>query len=398
MIEGKNPKLQKFYNATNKLLCGMAATRIKCRLSRDIDAAKQQEEKQKDFAQQIEDEYRQLEEQKKKEELENAESDNENVDMKPIKEPEAKRTDEIVKEPLESIPDKLPKEQVEDKVIERPEGKNEARSKIDLNNLKTFNMAMSDDEDENKYEGIQKESISWPKDTTITNVFTRIILYPVNLLLYLTVPTPRVAKDKEPNYLPLVFTMSLVWMAVFAYFITWWLVTLSLSFDLPFLILPMFILPAGLFLRDFPHWIEFGKKIKILEERAKSDAEIAAKERADELKKSGSTLRESKSLFSTKEDKPEYKEYIPEFYSGPIFTFTMGTSLTWLVYTLIQGAIELTSAGIYLQILLLTGIMLAKIVMVIISGFTCPKWLFYAHMVIYAVYLALVLLIEFTVN
>ena len=87
-------------------------------------------------------------------------------------------------------------------------------------------------------------------------------------------PIPRVQKDKEPNYLPLVYSLYLIWAAIFAFLITWWLVELSVAFDIPFLILPMFVLPAGLFLRDFPEWLKFRKRIKNLKKKLQEDEEL----------------------------------------------------------------------------------------------------------------------------
>ena len=394
-MAGTKTKLCKWYSATNKLLCGIVVNRIKARIERDMAASAKKEEREKRYLQETEEGQQDMIPDNNIIASENPPilasenvlpSDNfppsdrpgmDNVDAAMSSHPE------ISKEP----------EGLNERVNSKGEEIQQVKDRIELDKLRSLKLTQSESEDEDNFADLQKESISWPKHPGFWNKVARVILYPVNLMLYFTIPTPRIARDKEPNYLPLIFTLCLIWMGIFAYLITWWLVALSIAFDLPFLVLPMFLLPAGLFLRDFPHWLEFRKRIVQLENKAKADAEKSSE---DDKKKSSST-RQFYDKSTTKSDQTEYKERIPEYYSGPIFTFTMGTSLTWLLYTLIQGKIKLTSDRIFEQILLLAGIVISKIILIVISGFTTPKWLFYAHMVIYSIYLIIVLVIEFTV-
>ena len=172
-----------------------------------------------------------------------------------------------------------------------------------------------------------------------------------------------------------------------------WLLDRSGSFNVPVLILPIVVLPAGFLLKDLPEWLEFKKKIQIVKTRMEKE-ELLEKESSEGYKKRGSSLRKSLDKESVRSGSKASKEKIHDQYTGPIFTFTVGTSLVWVIYTLIKGTIKLTSDVIYIQLLLLMSVMILKIIMSAVARFGTPRWLFYGHLIVYFAYLAAVLFIE----
>ncbi len=362
--------LRKFYSCTNKILTALAVRKAIGILDRQNLAKTKAIDKENQVAQEIEEESKHILERSA---VPDVPGPGRSIQASGFAPEPGREGEQNVSERANSKADDM-----------------QIKEKIDLAKIKSFKLYQSDsdffDEDENP----QKESVGWPKEPGFWNKVRRVLLFPVNLTLYLTIPTPRIAKEKEPNYLPLIFTVCIIWMGIFSFFITWWLVSLSMAFNLPFLILPMFVLPGGLFLRDFPHWMEFRRKIVKLQNKQKAEEE---KNQADHESHKSSTIGPGE-RGSVRSEPGERKERIPEFYSGPIFTFTMGTSLTWLIYTLINGDILLISTSIYIQLLLLMAVIVVKLIVFVISGFSTPHWLFYFHIFAYVAYLVLVIFIE----
>lgn len=369
-VHEKKPELKKFYEATNKLLAGIVGNRMKNKIDRTVAATTRRPDGENAFARENEEEFKENQLKLKSQKNDNKSKDGDVSENREI--------------------DRVSEGEGEEGVRQRNEP-SVIKERISISKMKSIKAGPFEDE-EPETESIQVKSIGWPKHASFIQKLEHIILYPVNVLLYFTMPTPRVAKEGERNYLPLIYMLCLIWAAGFAFIITWWLVDLSVAFDIPFLILPMFVLPAGLFLRDITNWLKFRTKIQELKQRLKEEESIE-KEQAEE-KKGNHQIRRNFDRASTNTDKKKAKERIIDQYSGPIFTFTMGTSFFWLIYTLIKGEIVLTSEVIYIQLLILMGLMVIKIIMSIVSGFSAPRWMFFAHIILYIVYLATVLTVE----
>eukprot|EP00826_Nyctotherus_ovalis_P048184 TRINITY_DN5645_c0_g1_i8.p1 TRINITY_DN5645_c0_g1~~TRINITY_DN5645_c0_g1_i8.p1 ORF type:complete len:512 (-),score=151.48 TRINITY_DN5645_c0_g1_i8:120-1655(-) len=377
-VHEKKPELKKFYEATNKLLAGIVGNRMKSKIDRTVAATTKRADGENAFARENEEEFKEnLLKLRSEKSVKSQKNDNKSNDGNASESREIDKMSEVDREGEEGV-----RQRNEPSVI---------KERISISKMKSIK-AGPFEEEEPETESIQVRSIGWPKHASFIQKVEHIILYPVNVLLYFTMPIPRVAKEGERNYLPLIYMLCLIWAAGFAFIITWWLVDLSVAFDIPFLILPMFVLPAGLFLRDITNWLKFRTKIQELKQRLKEEESIE-KEQAEE-KKGNHQIRRNFDRASTNTDKKKAKERIIDQYSGPIFTFTMGTSFFWLIYTLIKGEIVLTSEVIYIQLLILMGLMVIKIIMSIVSGFSAPRWMFFAHIILYVVYLATVLTVE----
>eukprot|EP01022_Parablepharisma_sp_SALTPOND_P032083 TRINITY_DN827_c0_g1_i2.p1 TRINITY_DN827_c0_g1~~TRINITY_DN827_c0_g1_i2.p1 ORF type:complete len:1944 (+),score=85.16 TRINITY_DN827_c0_g1_i2:3283-9114(+) len=368
-IDGLNPKLGKFYNATNKILCALAHKKLREQIERAT----------------YNDSYK-----------------NSKVSISDTK------SDELVREynkPDEGeykiYPVETARRQFAEPVppTDRLNSKTPDLGTVEQTEIQRYRMIKSISSDTEYYDGtmnMQWRSLVWPKkESWFWNVFY-VVMLPISALLYISIPNPRIPRGEEFNKLPLVYFVCLVWMGIFSYFVTWWLASLSLAFEISFLILPMIILPLGLLLRDFPHWLEFDRKIALLKKRLKGEAEL--KEKVDLLEAIGKNdkyAEELKTLLAELELRP-HKEVILEHYSGPIFSLTIGSSITWLVYTIVKGDINLYSNSIWIQLLLLMSVILVKLVFITRAKFKTPRSLFYTHLVIYASYISLVMVVEYT--
>jgi len=357
-VEGSRPKLWKFYNATNKMLCSLMHRKLRYQIKRvTYDPTAPMDEA--------------------------SIIDIENAEFVPKVIPKAS-TKKVY--PIDVNPEAVIDDIQDEKVIER-------RRKLEL--LKLMHL---EDEDQKYYikaANMQWKSLVWPSDGGFFRKAFYLIVLPIRAAFYLTLPTPRIPLEDEFNKLPLIYLISLVWMSIFAYFLSWWIVSVSVAYDIPFLILPMILLPLGLLLRDFPHWIQFKRRVDAL--RRKLEYEVELKDRINYLKSAGIDEKHTadlEKLVSELALQP-HKEVIRENYSGPIFSFTLGSSSTWLIYNIVKGSIDLTSSNTWLQVLLLMTVIILKLIFIVKFKFRTSLTLFFIHLGIYICYFFLVIICEY---
>lgn len=73
--------------------------------------------------------------------------------------------------------------------------------------------------DEAEHEAHEPLDISWPKGS-IGKQISYICLFPIMIVLYLTLPDTRTARGKK--FFIWGFVGSILWIAVFSYFMVWW--------------------------------------------------------------------------------------------------------------------------------------------------------------------------------
>jgi len=370
-IEGTNPKLVKLYNATNKILCSNANKKLRSLLLRQqtsLNSSKLLKVSSADT---------------KVSELinkENVKIEDSNIKIYPA--------DSVRKR----LPDtSSPSEKIND-------SKDNDYNPVDLADIKHFKIlkaVASDNEYIEEEKNMQWNSLVWPKNETLFWKIFYVVMLPISAALYITIPNPRVPRNDEICKLIVTYGICFLWMGFFSFFITWWLVSLSIAFDTPFQLLPMIIQPLGLLLRDFPHWLEFKTRVDLLKKRI--DGEMELREKVNLMEAIGRNdhyTEELKNILSDLEAKP-HKEVIIEHYSGPTFSLTVGSSITWLIFTLLKGDIILYSHGIWIQLLLLMSLIIIKLVFIVKAKFKTPISLFYEHVIIYCCYFVCVLLIEY---
>lgn len=357
-VEGSRPKLWKLYNATNKILCALTHRKLRYQIKRttyDPTAPM--------------DEHSQVEEYK--------------IVFVSKMAPEGSSKKVV---PASAEPEIVMEDIHDDKAAER-------QKELELTKI----MHLEDDNKEyySKTVNMQWKSLVWPKEAGFWGKLFYLIVLPIRALFYLTVPNPRIPVEDEFNQLPLIYLISFVWMGIFAYCLSWWIVSVSVAYDIPFLILPMIVLPLGLLLRDFPHWTHFKHRIDVL--KRKLEYEVELKDRVNYLKATGLEEKhtvELERLLNELVLQP-HKEFIEENYSGPIFSFTLGSSSTWLIYTIVKGSIDLTSNNTWIQILLLMGVIVFKLIFIIRFKFKSSMTLFFIHLGIYICYFVLVIVCEY---
>jgi len=100
--------------------------------------------------------------------------------------------------------------------------------------------------------------ISCPKDKC--GIFWYIVFMPLTHLQYITIPDPM--SKRNENYYPLSLFMSIIWILIYSYIIVWFTYDVTVALDLKFSVIPMFIYPFGVSLRDRKKFEDFHKMIK----------------------------------------------------------------------------------------------------------------------------------------
>ena len=172
-----------------------------------------------------------------------------------------------------------------------------------------------------------------------------IISFPIRGICYVTIPDPEV--ERKQNITPVIFFICLLWVGLFSYFITWWLLSLTVAFNIEFLDFQMIILPIGLLIRDMPVFFHF----------------------REETNKCKEELEKDKIDFDKIPD--ERKVKIPESYSNNIFQIAVGSSIPWLIKALVSGDIQTSKKSTYVQFLLLFSAIFFKFIVYIILSFEC---------------------------
>ncbi|KAJ9471390.1 Sodium/potassium/calcium exchanger Nckx30C [Diplonema papillatum] len=93
---------------------------------------------------------------------------------------------------------------------------------------------------------------------SVKGKFAFIFFYPLNFALWLTVPNCKLEAKKK--YYPAAFFLSIVWIAVFAYFMVWWAEVSSKTLDIPSEVMGFTILAAGTSVPDLITSVIVAKK------------------------------------------------------------------------------------------------------------------------------------------
>lgn len=104
----------------------------------------------------------------------------------------------------------------------------------------------------NKALNKDKYSIAWPKGWK--NRVAYLFKMPLTHSQAITIPFP--SKGHE-SYYPLTLLMAILWIWLFSYLICWFTYSVTKAFDLHFSIIPMFIYPFGISLRDIKKFTDF---------------------------------------------------------------------------------------------------------------------------------------------
>jgi len=127
-------------------------------------------------------------------------------------------------------------------------------------------------------ETINKEdvNINCPRDGSIISVIKYIIQMPLTHSQFLTIPSP--LSKRNDNYYPLTLVMSVLWIWVYTWIIVWWTYDCTVyAFDNFFSLIPMFLFPLGVMLRDIKKFDDFRVALKVFRQEL-PDQEISLAE------------------------------------------------------------------------------------------------------------------------
>ena len=102
-----------------------------------------------------------------------------------------------------------------------------------------------------------------------------IFLMPLTHTQYLTIPSP--LSKINSNYYPLTLLISSVWIFAYAFVIVWFTYDITDAIGMPFSIIPMFIYPFCVIMRDIKKYVDFNAALDVFERELK-DQELSLAE------------------------------------------------------------------------------------------------------------------------
>ncbi len=381
LVEGAyKEKFPKLYSCMNKIVCGCACKALKQRIERHLFA---QSKTQQDAERSENDVVREREEDSKQHGTEVTPRSGLLFDERRFHGDTTLRGLGNGESTMRAVPARMVNSTIEDKAIGGPNGKL-MKETIDLSKLRS--QQFSDTESEKKEIDVdtKQDSITWPSERSWMSKGVFLLLLPMSLICYVTIPSARVPAQGESSLLALTYLISMMWLAFLAFLLSWWMASLSIALETHLLIIPFLVVPVGQLLRSFSRWAVLRSRISRLK-KVSGDF--------DDLKDS-SFKRESKD--ATQKTKTEaHKELLTEKYVGQIFLYTFWAGLMLLIVTTVSGNIDLETNRNWIKLLVLMVTFLIKGGLIIKAGFGTTLWLALVHLGLYCLYLIVVIIIEY---
>mmetsp|Transcript_10168 Transcript_10168/g.17139 ORF Transcript_10168/g.17139 Transcript_10168/m.17139 type:complete len:236 (-) Transcript_10168:72-779(-) len=208
-------------------------------------------------------------------------------------------------------------------------------------------------------ETINKEAFSIDFPETLKGRLWYIFLIPLTHTQYITVPSP--LSKRNDNYYPLTLFMSTLWIFAYAYVIVWFTYVITKALGLKFSIIPMFIYPFGVSVRDVKKFTDFRLALNVF-----------------------------------REELPDQEISLAESYSPQIFQMTGLAGLAWWLNITITGnQVKFYNDTIKFQIPLLIIVVAIKYMLLVYNGFKTKRRMFKANIINYLVYVIVVLIIDY---
>lgn len=204
----------------------------------------------------------------------------------------------------------------------------------------------------------ERNKIAWPSGRRARIVY--LLLMPLTHLQYITIPNP-MRRGKE-NLYPITLLMSMAWIWAYSFLIVWFTFDVTVTFQFNFNVLPMFLYPFGIALRDYKKKVNLEQAIEAFEH------EIS-----------------------------DQKMSLAETFSGPIFQITGLMGVTWLLYISLQSKdyISFQNESIQYQMPMLIIVVLIKYMILGCKRFKTSKKLFYVNLGCYLTFLCVIVLIDY---
>jgi len=110
-------------------------------------------------------------------------------------------------------------------------------------------------------ETINKEAYSIEFPSGWKNIIWYVFVLPHTHLQYVSIPSP--LSKRNSNYYPLTIFFGVIWIALYCFIIVWFTYDLTKAFNMPYSILPMFLYPFGISLRDKKKFDDFAIAIAV---------------------------------------------------------------------------------------------------------------------------------------
>ncbi|XP_026119685.1 sodium/potassium/calcium exchanger 2-like isoform X3 [Carassius auratus] len=195
----------------------------------------------------------------------------------------------------------------------------------------------------------QPLSLSWPE--TKRKRFTYLLILPIVLPLWITLPDVRKARSKK--FFPITFLGAICWIAGYSYLMVWWAHQVGETIGITEEIMGLTILAAGTSIPDLITSV-------IVARRGLGDMAV------------------SSSVGSN------------------IFDITVGLPLPWLLYSIINGMspVQVSSNGLFCAIVLLFIMLLFVIISIAACKWKMSKLLGFIMFLLYMVFLVVSVLLE----
>lgn len=113
-------------------------------------------------------------------------------------------------------------------------------------------------------ETINKEAfnVNCPREGGVRGILIYIMQMPLTHTQFLTIPSP--LSKRNDNYYPLTLVFSIIWILFYTFLIVWLTYDVSImAFNEKFSIIPMFVYPFGVMLRDIKKFEDFEIALKV---------------------------------------------------------------------------------------------------------------------------------------
>lgn len=124
-------------------------------------------------------------------------------------------------------------------------------------------------------ETINKEAFSIACPKTFKGMLKYLFLMPLTHTQYFSIPSP--LSKRNDNYYPLSLFASFVWIFGYTYVITWFTYDICRAMNMKYSIIPMFLYPFGVSIRDYKKFKDFELALETFREEL-PDQEISLAE------------------------------------------------------------------------------------------------------------------------
>lgn len=149
-------------------------------------------------------------------------------------------------------------------------------------------------------ETINKDGYTTKCPTGIKNIIWYILMMPLTHLQYITIPDP--LSKRNTNYYPVTLICSITWICLYCIIIVWFTHDVTEALGLPASILPMFLYPFCVSIRDKKKFDDFALSLEVFQQEL-----------------------------------PDQEITLAETYAPQIFQMTGCAGISWLFYTQATG-------------------------------------------------------------